>query len=152
MASSVSYLDHCIESTSRVAGADFGCLRSVMGEGCKADLKDGADRKCTKNGEDFKLREIATGDEDERRQLVPQNGHKEEGDLPPKHVNLWEYNGGKISGASNKLVYTTKEEHKVPKEELTEEFTKLSQDFDRKMLQRQQKRLQTAAESRQNQH
>jgi hypothetical protein len=44
-----------------------------------------------------------------------------------------------------------REEHKVPKEQLVEEFTQLSVSFDRQMLQREQKRKKKAAESQLNQ-
>jgi hypothetical protein len=118
-----------------------------MGEGCVVALKDGADRNCTDNGI-LSLREIKSGaDEDgKHRELLPQNGHEKKDDISPKHVNLWEYNGGKISGASKSLIHTTKEEHKVPKEKLAEEFAQLSASFDRQMLQREQKRKKKAAE------
>lgn len=115
-----------------------------MGDGCRAALSEGADRDCTDNGL-LSLREIQSSADEEGKHsvLLHLNGHKEKRDeVSLKPVNLWQYNGGEISGASSKLIHTTKEEKKVPTEKLKEELAKLSVDFDRQM----QNRRKAAAE------
>ena len=74
-----------------------------------ASLKEGADRLCTGNGVLTlrQLKSIAPNDDGVHRELVPQNGHDKPDDLEPTPVNIWEYLGGRVNGASSKLVYKT---------------------------------------------
>lgn len=109
-----------------------------MGEGCEAKLKGCI---CSDNGKELSLREIQSsgGEDGQHRVLRPKAAFAE--------VNLWEYNGGKISGAKSNI-YKTKEESKIPKEELKQNFVQLSQQFDKKMLEKQQKRNKMEMEAR----